>query len=161
MDWIAWRDTVGSDFKKYRWVVLIVLIGIFLMAFPGKQENIPTEESDTQQTPSLQETLSTILSKVDGAGKVEVLLTQSAGEKICYQMDEDRSDTTLRKETVLVSNSSREEEGLVQQILPPTYQGAIILCQGADNAKIRLSMTEAVMRVTGLTSDRITVLTRK
>lgn len=161
MDWIAWRDTVGSDFKKYRWVVLIVLIGIFLMAFPGKQENTPTEASDTQQTPSLQETLSTILSKVEGAGKVEVLLTQSAGEKICYQMDEDRSDTTLRKETVLVSNSSREEEGLVQQILPPTYQGAIILCQGADNAKIRLSMTEAVMRVTGLTSDRITVLKRK
>lgn len=161
MDWIGWKDIAEKYIKKYSAILLIVLIGIFLMVLPSKQESPSESQATIPETPSLQESLSAILSKMEGAGKVEVLLTQAEGEKICYQMDEDRSENNLRKDTVLMTNGSREEEGLIQQILPPTYQGAIVLCQGADNAKIRLSITEAVMRVTGLTSDRITVLKRK
>ena len=66
----------------------------------------------------------------------------------------------MHLQTVIIS-SNREESGLIQQIHPPIYQGAIILCQGADSAAVRLSIVDAVANVTGLSTDKITVLKMK
>jgi len=41
------------------------------------------------------------------------------------------------------------------------YRGAVVVCQGGDNASVRLAVVEAVSNATGLTSDRITVLKMK
>ena len=66
-----------------------------------------------------------------------------------------------RKSTVLISGDNRAENGLLRQRNPPVYLGAIVLCQGADKASIRLAIVEAVTDATGLGSDRITVLKMK
>lgn len=162
MDWVAVKSSAAEYIKKYRYVLLVVLAGIFLMALPEREEAEPRVQQDIAETkPDLQESLAAILSQIAGAGKVEVLLTQAAGEQTLYQTDEDLSPDDIRRETVLITNSDREETGLIKQINPPVYQGAIVLCQGADNANIRLSIVEAVMSVTGLTSDCITVLKMK
>ena len=39
--------------------------------------------------------------------------------------------------------------------------GAIIVCQGGDSPTVRLNIVEAVSNVTGIGSDRITVLKMK
>ena len=39
----------------------------------------------------------------------------------------------------------------------PTYRGALVVCQGGDQADVRLAVTEAVAALTGLSSDRVTV----
>jgi len=167
MDWVGCKSTVVESIKKFRYVIVVVLAGIFLMALPEKQK-LPTSQpppETTQAQPDLQESLAGILSKISGAGKVEVLLTQSAGAQTIYQTDEDKTvaDATsdIRRKTVLVTGSGREETGLVRQVNPPAYQGAVVVCQGADSAGVRLSIVEAVMSVTGLSSDRITVLKMK
>lgn len=154
--------------KKYRYVFLIILVGIFLMTLPEKEvSKITSEESELSKSTeaSLQESLAQILGLIEGAGKVEVLLTQAAGETVEYQTDEDSSvseqSKDVHKDTVLISGSSREETGLIKQVNPPVYRGAIVLCQGADDPVIRLSIVEAVMDVTGLSSDKITVLKMK
>ena len=51
-----------------------------------------------------------------------------------------------------------EESGLIRQINPPAYLGAIVVCQGADNNTVRLAIVEAVSRATGLGADKISVL---
>ena len=61
----------------------------------------------------------------------------------------------------MLTDSHRDQVGLVRQTIPPIYQGAIILCQGADSAAVRLAIIQAVAGATGLTSDRITVLKMK
>lgn len=166
MDWVSIKSGAMAYIKKYRYVLLVLLAGIFLMALPeGKKDEAapPAAESVTQ--PGLQESLAEILSQIAGAGKVEVLLTQSAGEQAVYQTDEDiaagENTSDIRRQTVLVTDSSREEAGLIKQINPPVYRGAIVLCQGADSAAIRLSIVEAVANATGLTTDKITVLKMK
>ena len=40
----------------------------------------------------------------------------------------------------------------------PRFQGALIVCEGADSAAVRLRLLEAVSAVTGLSTDRITVV---
>lgn len=39
--------------------------------------------------------------------------------------------------------------------------GAVIVCSGADDARVRLDVTNAVAAYTGLGSDKITVMTMK
>jgi stage III sporulation protein AG len=70
----------------------------------------------------------------------------------------DTGQNQSHADTVIVMDGNREETGLVKQVLPPVYRGAVIACQGADSANIRLAIVEAVKSVTGLSSDRITVL---
>ena len=62
---------------------------------------------------------------------------------------------------MIITDSDRKEEGLITQVDPPVYQGAIIVCQGADRGAVRLAIVEAVSRVTGLGADRISVLKMK
>lgn len=162
MDMTELKRNVMEFIRKYRYVVLILMVGLLLMSLPEKKEEEPVQtETRAGTEESLQESLADILSLIQGAGKVKVLLTQAAGEQTLYQTDEHSTADSIRKDTVLVSNASREEMGLIRQINPPEYRGAIVLCQGADNASVRLSVVEAVKSVTGLTSDRITVLKMK
>ena len=102
-----------------------------------------------------------MLSRLYGAGEVEVLLTQACGEETIYQTDDNQSREDFRTDTVIVTNQDRKETGLVKQVNAPIYLGAIVLCQGADSPQVKLSIVEAVSSATGLTSDRITVLKMK
>ena len=105
------------------------------------------------------------MEKISGAGQVSVLLTQAAGEETIYQTDENSSiqenGNSIQRQTVLVSGTGREEIGLVKKVKAPTYLGAVVVCQGADNASVRLAIVEAVRSATGLSSDRISVLKMK
>ena len=167
MDWQAIKEKGSQFIKKYRYAVLILLVGILFMTFPfQKEENIEMEEPIEQtHEKEMQEALALILSKIDGAGRVEVLLTQRTGEAIIYQTDSDDSvssdSTDVNLKTVIISDSDRAEQPVVRQVLPPTYLGAIIVCQGGDSPSVKLAIVEAVSNATGLSADKITVLKMK
>lgn len=150
---------------------MILLVGIVLMLLPtGSKESTqqiqaePTDSGEETAT-TLQQQLSDLLSQVDGAGKVQVLLTEAAGEQVLYQEDENTSSgdqsQTSQRDTVILGDSERGQQGLVRQVNPPTYLGAVVLCQGADQASVRLALTQAVANATGLGYDKITVLKMK
>ena len=151
---------------KYKHVLLILLVGIGLMLLPsgGKStsQNAATAEPEPiAKTQTLQEQLSDLLSRMEGAGRVEVLLTLATGEETLYQTNGDRTSETERFDTVLVSDSGHNETGLIRQVNPPTYLGAVVLCQGADSSALRLAITQAVANATGLGYHKITVLKMK
>lgn len=164
MDWIANKKTVLDYLKKYKLMILVLLAGMILMMWPDAEETKEAPVPVTREL-SLQESLEEILKKISGAGQVSVLLTQSAGEETVYQTDENSSvqenGNSTHRQTVLVSGSGREEIGLVKKVKAPTYLGAVVVCQGADNASVRLAVVEAVRSATGLSSDRISVLKMK
>lgn len=162
MDWLEQKNRVLGVFRKYRSVILAALAGILLMTFPDSKQDIPPQKpSEVVVEQDLESELAVILSSILGAGKVDVLLTQQEGERTVYQCDEIRNEGELRLDTVLITGSTRDESGLILQILPPVYRGAIIVCEGADNARVQLDIVEAVKNVTGLSSDRIAVLKMK
>ena len=162
MDWIGKKGSVQEFLQKYRYVLLAALVGILCMTLPEKPKEPAAEESvQVISEPALEDSLSALLSSVQGAGRVKILLTQQEGAKTLYQNDEVRTEKESRTDTILITDSSRKESGLIRQIIPPVYRGAVVLCQGADDARIRLQIMEAVKSVTGLSSDRITVLKMK
>lgn len=154
--------------KKYRYVILILVLGIVLMCLPGRNDSkISVNEATikTEETIDLTKKVEELLSGIEGAGKVKVLMTESAGEKYIYQSDSDTNvnsdSSSVRSETVIISDSNRNEQALLVQIIPPCYCGAVILCQGGDKPAVRLAVVEAVSKLTGIGADRICVLKMK
>ena len=156
MDWIALRQNAGKHLGKYKYALLILAVGLFLMSFPVKNTQKSEEEATevTVQENSMEDRLSFILSQIQGVGEVRVLLTEFCGPESVFQTD----GSNDRSETVIISDGNRTESGLVKQVVSPVYQGAIVVCQGGGSASVRLSVMEAVANVTGIPANRITVL---
>lgn len=162
MDWKTGKQQIVAFGKKYRYMILALFCGVFFMLLPDTEE---TEPVIIQPTEIIQEDFETeleeILRNISGVGNAEVLLTEAQGSYTLYQTNTDTSQSDSRQDTVLITNGNREESGLIKQVNPPIFQGAIVVCQGAENAQVRLAVVNAVRCVTGLSSDRISVLKMK
>ena len=147
-------DRLKDFLGKYRYVLLVALAGLALMLLPGGDG----AEETMQLLPvadSLESRLEEILRRIDGAGDVAVLLTQVQSGETFYQTEGED------EKTVLITGVDRSESALVRTSRAPVYQGAVVVCRGADSPAVRLAIVEAVANVTGLRSDRITVLKMK
>ena len=164
--------SIGNKIKlwivRFRYPILVVIIGLILLSIPTKNKGTTVQtvsHSPVQTVPDVAEELTQILQQIQGVGKVRVMLTVSKGEKTEYQQNEDmmnsENDTSVRKETVIIRDANDGEMALIIQVIPPESLGAIIVCEGADNASVKLAVVEAVSKVTGLRSDHISVLKMK
>ena len=164
--------TILAGLKKYKYAVLILLLGIALMLLPfGKKEEAP--EADVQEEPltdeayaqALEQRLEDMLCQVSGAGQVRVMLTLQTGSRTEYQTDTQISDSETQsqeeRKTVILSEGSAYDKAAVSAVQYPRFQGALILCQGADQSTVRLSLVNAVAALTGLSSGQITVIKMK
>ena len=159
---------IGNMLSKYRYVALILVTGIVLIFLPFKNNDRSAIVQETVSEPKhLIETeiLEKLLQTIQGAGNVKVMLSVAYGEETIYQKDTDISasdgNSSTRNETIVITNSERNENGLIRQVNPPVYLGAIVICEGADDANVRLSITQAVSKITGLSTDHICVLKMK
>ena len=164
-----WKLPEGAVWKaldQYKYVLIVIAAGIILLLWPTgerKQNSGTDSTADVRETfdlDALEEKLSKTLSKVEGAGEVTVALTVKSGMEQVLASDRNTSvserGSSVEEETVLVSSGGGQETVLLTQKYP-TFQGALVVCEGGDNAEIRLLLTQAVSALTGLGADRITV----
>ena len=125
---------------KYRYVALVLVLGLLLMLIPfgSKGEKTQSTETTTSSQTDINAELVKILSQIKGAGKVSVMLTVKTGETVVYQNDEDITDGSIRQDTVIITDGDSVQSGLVQHIVAPEYRGAIVVCEGADKPEVRL-----------------------
>ena len=161
-----------AGLKKYKYAVLVLLLGIALMLLPcGKKEETTETEvqvetlSDEAYAQTLEQRLEDMLCQVSGAGQVRVMLTLQTGSRTEYQTDTQISDSETQsqeeRKTVILSEGSAYDKAAVSAVQYPRFQGALILCQGADQSTVRLSLVNAVAALTGLSSGQITVIKMK
>ena len=165
------REAAGQLIRKYRLPLLVFLIGVILALLPVRAKSTPkdkTAEEKTQASFDLsatQQQLETLLSAIDGAGRVRVMLTLSSSEQAVYQTDSrtvtSSGSTTQETETVFRQTGGSEKEPAVQSVVYPRYQGALVICDGAGRASVRLAIIQAVSSLTGLGSNKIAVVKMK
>ncbi len=155
--------------KKYRLAALVVLLGVVLMLLPTGGSRAQTS-GDSNELPgevySLEETeqrMAEVLGTIDGVGRVRIMLTLRAGSTLRLAEDSSLSDSTggqtkQEKQVLTVNRGSGRQEVVVTQQLYPTYQGAVVVCEGAGSSSVRLAVVNAVSVLTGLSSDRISVV---
>lgn len=157
-----WRDIL----KKYRFAALVALAGVVLMLLPGKKDSMPDAETAEGETFSLEESerrMAEVLGAMDGVGRVQVMLTLRSGETLSLAEDSSASqgsggDVRRESQVLTVNRGSGKQEVVVTQRMYPVYQGAVVVCQGAGNSQVRLTVIDAVSVLTGLSSDKISVV---
>lgn len=160
----------GKEFLgRYKYVLLMIGAGLVFLLWPsgGGTETKPAAEAETAaESFSVRETeerLSEVLSKVHGAGEVTVMLAVQGDGRQVLAEDEastqngDGTGKVERSTVTLSAGSGSGEKAVVVQRLNPTYLGAVVVCEGGDNGKVKLKLMEAVASITGLGTDKITI----
>lgn len=135
------------------------------------EENINTQEENLGD--ELENKLKNILSKIDGVGNVEVLITYSETSSVQPVYNEESTEenteetdsaggtrkitqTDTRKEVVY-----EEQDGtqtlVIQSTTSPKIEGAIITADGANNSTVKTNIIQAVEAATGLATHKIQV----
>ena len=137
-----------------------------LLLWPGgKVVKNTASSAQAAEARDLETEMEEILSKIAGVGQVQVMLTEDAdGEKqlaqdteLSYSGSTKAPEDYSRSSEVVLADSGGEDTVVVTRQQYPTYRGALVVCQGGDQADVRLAVTEAVAALTGLSSDRVTV----
>lgn len=164
------QKRLSAGISKFRLPLLIFAAGLLLMLLPtGKRSTqavqTAAQAAQTQELTPSQEEMEAILSRIDGVGRVDLLLTLRTSGASVYQTDTrtvtSGSGTTEECQTVFGQTSGSGKEPVVQTTLAPQYQGALVVCDGADRASVRLAVVQAVTSLTGLGSNQIAVVKMK
>lgn len=160
------KSNVQKLFGRYKYFFLVIVVGMLFLMLPVSTEK-ETAVSETQQVEedfsvdALEEQLREILSKISGAGSVDVMLTVESGMKRVFAQDvvfEQREGEIQKEmETVVISSGSGIEETVLVQQIYPHFQGALVVADGGGDPAVRLALTNAVAALTGLGADKISV----
>lgn len=161
----ALRSRCAQAIAKYRIPLLVFLAGLALVLLPGAKTDAAPDETQTQtgfDLAATQAQLEQMLGRIEGAGRVQLMLTLQEGEQSVYQTDTrtvtDTGGTTQEADTVFRQSGSAQKQPVVQRVIYPRYQGALVVCDGADRPAVRLAIMEAVSSLTGLGSNKIAVV---
>ncbi len=171
---------ISDSIKKNKYVMIVLLAGVLLLLLPvggGEKENNTTSAIDEPIIEfSLEDTqaqLENILSQIEGAGEVRVMLSvENGGERVLATDSEvvrttsggEETEEVNREEsqaTVVISQGSGTDGVVTLKYIYPEFTGAVVVAQGAGNATVRLDLTEAVAAVTGLEAAKIKVVKMK
>ena len=153
----------GKQWERYKYAAAAAAVGILLLALPTGHSK--DRSQSTQELPSLEREMEEILSEISGVGQVKVLLSvDSDGERelardteVRYSGDAAAPEDYSRTSSTVLLEGDTGDESLVVRTHYPTYRGALVVCSGGNDAVVRLTVTQAVMALTGLSSDRVTV----
>ena len=184
----------GNNKKKienlvFLLVILIITVISINVIWNGdkKKEDDTSTESNTKQLAknnndidnetTLESKLENILSKINGVGKADVMLTYTESTQMVpvYNKTEktsntDESDSGGGTRKIEESDVSQEvvyedENGknviATQKTISPKIEGAIITAEGASNPTIKTSIIQAVEAATGLSIHKIQVFEKQ
>lgn len=189
----------GNNKKKIEnLVVLILIIVITILAINAiwktdKKEESSTEkenteygkqlastQQDTKETSTttvLEDNLESILTKIDGVGKVKVLVTYSQSSEVVAMYNENNKNSSIEEKDsgggtrltqqndsskeVIYKEENGEKTPITQKIVNPKVEGAIITAEGASNATVKNNIVQAVEAVTGVATHKIQVFEMK
>ncbi len=122
----------------------------------------------------LEQTLEGLLSTMEGAGKVKVMITlKDSGENVVEkdvsretggstQVDAGGSNNTSDHyeigETVFESKEKGISSPYVKQIISPQIEGVVVSVQGGDNLQINKNITEAIQALFGIDVHKIKII---
>jgi stage III sporulation protein AG len=161
-------------------VAAVALIAFILTTLTGNTNGQPDtstdEGSQNAATQNTSETLGTrlerILSQVESAGKVSVLITYETGPEIVPAVKTDKqsnssndgteqtnstTSTTQDSEPVVVQGKNGTEP-MVLMTKEPVVLGVLVVAEGASELDVRLRLMQAVQVALQIAPDRIEVL---
>lgn len=129
--------------KNNKAVLIILIIGVALLLFPTGEKNEEKVNNDLGYEEKLSEKLKETLSKIEGAGRVSVMITFSDKGKTFPLTDRSESGENINEKTVSVSGKVA-----VLKEAYPTVRGVVVVAEGGSNKVVKENIINAVSALT-------------
>lgn len=133
-------------------------------------ENIENSTTNETNAYNLEQELEEVLSKIEGVGKVKVLITYSESSQIVVMYNENKNISVTEEtdseggiRTIEATDANKEiildgdNNPITEKIVMPKIEGAIIIAEGGGDAILKSNIVQAVSAVTGLASHKVQV----
>ena len=173
-----WMNLKGG---KGRYLLIIVIcLGLLALIWPTgvkeKNRDNLTPVKNIEGSSSLQgqmvADLESILSQIDGAGKVKVSISLASQGSKTYASNL-RNEKRESKEGVGSNSKQTREETVVRDLAvtsgnpllveekSPEVTGVLVVADGAGNSRVRENLTQAVATLLNIAPHKVTVMPRK
>ena len=158
-------DKIFSKIRNTNYIYVILIIGAAVMILSasfgsgGKKEAPAPEQTEISQ----EEKLTDILSQIEGAGDVSVMITYyaSSEKSLAYETKTDKKAETSNgfggessDEKAVMSDG----EPVVVREIYPEVKGVVVIAQGADSPEVCQAICDAVSTSLGIAVHKICVL---
>lgn len=158
------KEKTGLSSKSIAYIIIAlsaVVLMIGMNSFEsGKKETKELEKDtssfDTAYDERLKAELEGIISKIDGVGKVSVMITFSGSYENIYQQDSQTTSSGDETDTVIIGN----KEALIKSIANPKVEGVLVVCEGGENIRVKEKVINAVSTVLNISSNKVYVTNR-
>ena len=151
--------------------LILILLGVMVMivAVPGgtktagKKEQTATEntqsvvQSEDDYRKELEERLENLLAKMQGVGKVRVMLTLSDEGYEHLDKNSTKDGQKKEEETVVYGTGESEKPYVVRKEMPKV-EGVVVVAQGGGNAQTVTQISEAVMSLFQIEAHKVVVV---
>lgn len=148
--------------KNNQRLILIVIIGLFFISFFCEGQNVKKEEPKEPKGQSEEERMEEILSDIDLAGEVSVMITYyGTNEKnIAYETSKNIS-SKRESESYDEKAVMTDGEPLVINESYPKVKGVIVTADGADNPRVRENLINAVSAALDVSKHKICIYKKR
>ena len=153
-------------------VIFIVCIG-YIFKEDEKVLEKYSDVNDIFNPDVFEDKLNKILSNIQGAGNVEVMISYKTGVETVPLLDtkdnktitEDNTGGALRRtqqdllETSIIFNQENNgcKEPYISKTIMPQVEGVIVTCEGGGDLTVKNNIVKAVQAVTGIEAEKIQV----
>ncbi len=155
---------------KYKYILLVIAAGFLLLTFPaGERSGKEVEKTESFNLQAFEKQVERTLSECEGVGRCKVMLSANSGPESVFakearesrREDERARESDIDTKPSVISGGSGGESPVLIKELYPEFRGAVVICDGAGSAVLREKVVSAVSALTGLRSDRISVIKMK
>lgn len=151
--------------KNNRLICIILIIGVVLMTVTGVDKN-KNKKTDVQPVEAVtnvedeEKRLEDILSQIDGAGEVSVMITyySSSEKNIAY---ETKVSTREKEESEDKKAVMTDGEPMVVKEVYPKVRGVIVTADGGGNSTVKSAISEAVTASLDVPAHRICIFKKE
>lgn len=153
--------------KNNRTIFIIFIIGVALMIAAHGFNQKKTERRETAYVTGIsvrdeEQRLADMLSKIEGAGSVSVMITYSSGteKSLAYETKTSSREGSGEKSEDKKAVTSGGEPMVVKEVYP-SVKGVIVAAEGADKPEVKAAIREAVTASTGAQAHRVCIFKKE
>lgn len=147
-------------------VIIVLIVCAIYFSGVSTTNTAKVETSSTFEYANyMEEKLSKLLSQVDGAGKVSVMLSLEGTSEIVYATSTEEKTNSSNITNGSTTNSVVTTEPILSSGKPvivkeylPKITGVIVVSQGANDIKVKLELLKAVQTLLDVPTSKIEIL---
>lgn len=150
--------------KKTALIIFAAVLGMLLILLSGTTDENSAEKVKDEEKIEIEqceEKLQKLLSSVEGAGRVKVMITYETSDENVFAYNKDESyrenEQKFSSDYILVKNDGNET-GLKLKTVYPEVKGVAVVCDGANNPVTKEQIISVISALFDISTKNISVV---